>query len=80
MYTHIWYWNPRLPGEKNRKNMKCRVLLTAKKNSVLVELEDGEKVVTSRYAVRRISTDSIELPFERREFRARLERDKDPIK
>ena len=72
MFDHVWYWNPRLPGEKNRKGMKCCVLTKGKKNSVLVQLEDGEKVVTSRYAVRRIPS---ELPFERRLFKERLERD-----
>jgi hypothetical protein len=39
-------------GERDRKGIKCRVLVRGKRNSILVELEDGEKVVTSRYAVR----------------------------
>ena len=53
-FTHVWYWRPRLSGEKNRKGMRCRVLLQSKKNSCLVEMEDGEKVVASRYAVRKV--------------------------
>jgi len=40
-------------GERNRKGIKCRVLLT-RKSKVLVEMEDGELVVAMRYAVRRI--------------------------
>jgi hypothetical protein len=51
--THVWYWRPRL-GEKDRKGMKCRILLRAKKNTIAVELEDGEQVVCSRNAVRLI--------------------------
>ncbi len=38
-------------GGKNRKGMSCRVLVT-KGNKVLVEMADGELVVTMRYAVR----------------------------
>jgi hypothetical protein len=53
--THVWFWKPTPMGGKNRKGMLCRVLIRApKRNSILVELEDGELVVTSRYAVRRI--------------------------
>lgn len=48
----VWFWRPRWPGEKSRKGLRCRVLVRGRRNSVLVELADGEKVVTSRYAVR----------------------------
>lgn len=54
--THVWFWHPRLPGEKNRKGMKCRILIRGKRNSVAVQLEDGEQVVTSRWAIRKIKT------------------------
>lgn len=40
-------------GERERKGLRCRVLIRGGRNSVLVELEDGEMVITSRYAVRR---------------------------
>ena len=50
MFDHIWYWRKRLGQYKNRP---CRVLVRGKKNSILVEFEDGYRVVTSRYAVRR---------------------------
>lgn len=53
IWTHVWYWRPRL-GERFRKGKRCRVLLRAKRNSILVEMEDGELVVGSRYAVRRV--------------------------
>jgi len=49
--THIWFWRSRLP---ERKGQLCRILVRGKMNSILVEFEDGYKVVTSRYAVRRI--------------------------
>ena len=54
-FTHVWYWRPRLPGEKERKGQLCRVLVRGKRNSCLVELADGEKVITSRYAVRSLA-------------------------
>ena len=41
-----------------RKGQRCRILVRAKRmNSVLVEFEDGFRVVTSRYAVRRTRPD-----------------------
>jgi hypothetical protein len=50
MYDHIWYWRTRLP---HRKGQRCRVLTSGGMNSVLVEFEDGWRVITSRWAVRR---------------------------
>lgn len=47
--THIWFWRSRLP---ERKGQPCRVLVRGRMNSILVEFEDGYKVVTSRFAVR----------------------------
>ena len=49
-FTHIWFWKSRLP---ERKGQPCRVIARGKMNSILVEFEDGMKVVTSRYAVRK---------------------------
>ena len=49
--THIWYWKSKLP---ERKGHQCRVLVRGKMNSILVEFSDGFKVVTSRYAVRKV--------------------------
>lgn len=34
----------------------CRVVVRGKMNSVLVEFEDGERVVTSHYAIRKRET------------------------
>lgn len=50
MFDHVWWWRSKLP---ERKGARCRVLARGKMNSILVEFEDGFKVVTSRYAVRR---------------------------
>jgi hypothetical protein len=51
MYDHLWHWRSRLPA---RKGMACRVVVRSRRlGSVLVEFEDGFRVVTSRYAVRR---------------------------
>lgn len=49
-YDHVWYWRSRLP---ERKGSPCRVVARSRRlGSVLVEFEDGVRVVTSRYAVR----------------------------
>lgn len=50
-FDHVWHWRSRLP---ERKGQRCRVLSAGANNSVLVEFEDGETVVTSRHAVRRV--------------------------
>ena len=49
--THTWYWRRRLP---ERTGQPCRVLVRGKLNSILVEFADGYRVVTSRFAVRRL--------------------------
>jgi hypothetical protein len=47
---YMWRWRKRL-GE--RYGQRCRILARGSKNSVLVEFEDGYRVLTSRWAVRR---------------------------
>lgn len=49
--THIWYWH-----RLGRKGQPCRVIARGRMNSILVEFEDGYRVVTSRYAVRKPPT------------------------
>ena len=44
---------PPLDG-KDRYGQRCRIVARGKMNSVCVEFEDGSRVVTSRYPVRRI--------------------------
>jgi len=56
MMTHTWFWKSRLP---ERKGQPCNVLARGKMNSILVEFEDGYKVVTSRFAVRLIKTERL---------------------
>lgn len=53
-FTHVWYWNQRWPTEKLRKGLKCRILISGSKNSVMLEMEDGEMVITSIRAIREI--------------------------
>ena len=49
---HIWHWRSRLP---ERKGQPCRVLVRGgQMNSIIVQFGDGSRVVTSRYAVRRV--------------------------
>ena len=50
-YPYVWFWRKRLP---ERKGQRCRVLVRGKKNSIAVEFEDGYRVVTSRFAVRKV--------------------------
>jgi len=50
MFTHVWYWRKRLP---DRHGQPCRILVRGKLNSCLVEFQDGYRVVTSRWAVRK---------------------------
>lgn len=49
--THRWHWRKWMP---ERHGQLCRVLAVGRMNSALVEFEDGTKVVTSRYAVRKL--------------------------
>jgi len=49
-YPYIWYWKARLP---ERKGQRCVIIARGRLNSVMVEFEDGYRVVTSRFAVRR---------------------------
>jgi hypothetical protein len=49
MYDCVWYWRAKLP---ERKGQRCRVLAYGAMNSILVQFEDGYRVVTGRHAVR----------------------------
>lgn len=50
-FDRAWFWKSRLP---ERKGQRCRILARGAMNSCLVEFADGFKVVTSRFAVRRL--------------------------
>src|SRR3990167_3810205 len=54
-YPLVWFWRVQpWPGRcVDRKGQRCRVVCRGALNSVLVEFEDGYRVVTSRYAVRK---------------------------
>lgn len=54
--THFWRWIIRRPDLKGRR---CRIIARGKLNSCLVQFADGEKVLTSRYAVRKIRPDNL---------------------
>jgi hypothetical protein len=49
LFDCVYYWN-----RMGRKGQRCRVLIVGKKNSCLVEFEDGFKTITSRYAIRKV--------------------------
>ena len=44
------YWTVRL---SERKGQPCRIVTRGRMNSICVEFEDGSRVITSRYAVRK---------------------------
>ena len=48
-YLYVWFWRKKLG---DRKDQPCRVLARGRMNSIMVEFEDGYKVITSRFAVR----------------------------
>ena len=52
LFNYLWYWRSRMP---HRKGQRCRVLILGGLNSALVQFEDGQRVVTSRYAVRKLT-------------------------
>ena len=54
LFGCLWHWRTRLP---DRKGQRCRVLVRGGMNSVLVEFTNGQKVVTSRYAIRKLPND-----------------------
>lgn len=51
-FDFIWFWRTRLP---ERKGQSCRVIARGSMNSILDEFKDGQKVVTSRFAVRQVN-------------------------
>jgi len=55
VFPHVWYWRRWLP---ERKGQRCRVVARGAMGGILVEFEDGARVVTSRWAVRRIGGDN----------------------
>mgnify|MGYP003440862937 CR=1 FL=1 len=48
--THVYRWKKWRPEWFGRR---CRVVARGKLNSVLIEFADGERTITSRYAIRR---------------------------
>ena len=51
--THYYNWKNYPIREKYYKK-RCRVISRGKMNSVLVEFEDGHRMIISRYAIRKI--------------------------
>lgn len=51
-WPYVWAWAKR-PMDRDRKGMRCRVLVRGGKNSALVEFEDGVRHVTSRNGLRK---------------------------
>ena len=51
--THIYHWGNN-PVRAKLKGRKCRIIDTGAKGSTLYEFENGDQVVSSRRAVRRI--------------------------
>jgi hypothetical protein len=52
-FPFVWHFRTRLP---ERKGEVCRVLARGRMNSILVQFPDGHRVITSRYAVRPLTS------------------------
>lgn len=42
-FPYVWAWRAR-PADRDRKGMRCRVLVRGRMNSALVEFEDGATI------------------------------------
>jgi hypothetical protein len=49
--THVYTWGNN-PKRETMKGRRCRVIVQGKKNSCLIEFENGQREIVSRYAVR----------------------------
>jgi hypothetical protein len=49
-HTYVWGNNEK---RKTLKGQKCRILARMRMNSIVIEFENGEQEVTSRYAIRK---------------------------
>lgn len=49
-YDYLYFWKKYRPELKGKP---CRIVETGKKNSIEIEFESGERMITSRYAVRK---------------------------
>jgi hypothetical protein len=50
IFDRVWWWRKWLP---ERKGQNCRIVARGSMNAALIEFDDGCRVVTSRYAVRK---------------------------
>jgi len=50
-WDYIWFWKAKLP---HRKGQLCKIICRGSMNSVMVEFKDGQRVITSRWAVRKV--------------------------
>lgn len=55
-FPMVWFWRATFMRPVDRKGQRCRVLARGKMNTILVEFEDGFRVTTARFAVRKAST------------------------
>jgi len=50
IFDYVWYWKKWLP---ERTGQKCKITACGAKNAIRVEFEDGFRVITNKYAVRK---------------------------
>ena len=55
MMTHYWRIKKWLP---DRFGQRCRVIATGRMNSVFLEFEDGFRVISCRYFIRKLPTNN----------------------
>lgn len=51
-YIYIWGNNP---IRKKYKNQICEVLAYGNKNSIMIKFENGDIIITSRFAIRKLT-------------------------
>ena len=57
-YRFAWGNNPK---RKTLKGRRCRVLGRMKKNSIVIEFENGQQEVVSRNSIRKVPTEQTEM-------------------
>lgn len=59
-YTYQWRNNPKRETLKGRS---CRVVARGKKNSIMIEFENGQREIVSRYSIRKTYKQILEKPI-----------------
>ena len=56
-FPYLWVWKRSFMRPIERKGQACRVLVRGGRNSALIEVEDGFRMIASRNGLRRRAAD-----------------------